>query len=117
VDQPRIDHVVVIEDQRHLIGKRLELVEESRHHALTRNLSWGLQERKDPLSDTHTGALQSGHHVAPEPNRVAIVGIQGEPCNGPRHPVRPVGEQSGLAETSRRAHEGQFPDHRLVEGF
>jgi hypothetical protein len=117
VDRLRLHRVVVVQDQRELLGRGHELVDQGGHNALARLDISGTEQRKHALADASEGTIQRDNRVPPKPDRVVVLWIQRQPRDGPSRSCGPVGEQAGLAETGGRAHEGDLPGHPLVESL
>src|SRR5262245_5439715 len=66
-------------------------------------------------ADTAAGAVECNHDVPPEPHRVVVLGVQRQPRDWPPRAPHPVGEQGGLAEAGRRAHQDHIPGEPGVE--
>ena len=60
-------------------------------------------------AELRAGPLQSGHDVQPQPGRVIIATVKGDPGKWPvlDHAGRPLSHRNGLTETCRRVHQHQ----------
>jgi hypothetical protein len=76
------DHVVVVQDQRQLVGLGLELVDQRGDQAMARQRRWSGQEAKELLAETFAGAVQGRDHIPPEAGRVVVVEVQRQPGTG-----------------------------------
>jgi hypothetical protein len=117
VDRQRLHQVVVVEDQRELVRRGPERVDQGSHDAPARHHPWGTQERDHLLAEAFAGAVKGNDHVPPEPHRVVVVGVQRQPRDALPGASGPVGEQGGLAEARGRAHENHVPGHPRVESL
>jgi hypothetical protein len=65
-------------DQQHLIpaGLGSELVDQGRHKPLKQTRGRRPEQRAQPLGDPRLCLIQRSDHVAPEPGRVVVAGIQ-----------------------------------------
>ena len=90
----RVDQVVVVDDQRHVVGCRGELVDQRRHGRGERRRRGAGDQRTDPLGDPGPHPVQRGGDVAPEPHRVVVARVQRQPGDRPpvgAAPSRPAG--------------------------
>jgi hypothetical protein len=115
MDHRFLDHVVVVENQRHLVGRGLEPVDQGGHHALARGTAGRTQTWKQVLAEAFDDPVQRRDHIAPEAARVVVVGVQRQPGHRHGRAGGPVGQQGRLAETGRRAHQHQRPAHPLIQ--
>jgi len=115
VDRPRIQQVVVVDHQRKLRARRLQLAEQGGHHPLAGQATRSGQLRQHLLGEAAARAVQRRDHIPPEACRVVVQGVQRQPGNREVRAGGPVGQQSGLAEAGGRAHQDQLPGHALVE--
>jgi hypothetical protein len=115
VDRPRLQHVVVVQDQHELLRGGLELVDQGGHDALARDATRAAEEGKHALAHAADGTIERDDHVSPEPDRVVVPCIQRQPGDGPPRGCGPVSEQGGLAEAGGRAHKDHLPGHPLIE--
>jgi hypothetical protein len=116
VDRWRLDQVVVVQDQHHLLGLGDQLVDQHGHHRLGRRLA-ALEQGLDPLTDPGPHSVQGGGDIAPEPRRVAVADIRRQP--GHRLPAapNPIAKQAGLAEAGRRTDQGEGTGRPLAEAL
>jgi hypothetical protein len=117
VDRLGLDEVVVVQHQRGLLGPGGQLVDDGGHHRLQRGRLGPAQQRGEPLTDRDPRPVQRGGDVAPEPHRVVVAGVQGQPRDRAPGMAGPVAEQAGLAEAGRRTDQRQLPRHPAVEPF
>ena len=104
VDRPRLDQMVVIEDE-HRVGFQVgELVEQGGQDRLDARRLRGAEQGQGSLPRARLEPVDRRNEVAPEPRRVVVCGIQGEPGNRPtaRQVRGPHAQQSSLAEAGRR---------------
>jgi hypothetical protein len=102
----RLDEVIVVQDQHHVVVDGSEVVEEGGEHRLDGQGLRILQELECRGSHRRSKAPQPGDDVGPEVRRVVVTSVQGEPGRGGRLPAlraagQPFGEKSGLAEACR----------------
>jgi hypothetical protein len=117
VDRPRPHQVVVVQHQRELIGRGLEVVDQRGHDALARHHPRRSQERQQVLPKASANTIERDDHIPPEPHRIVVFGVQRQPRHRPPRAGGPAGHQGGLAEAGGRAHKEQLPGHPLVEPF
>jgi hypothetical protein len=115
VDRPSFDHVVVVQDQRELLGRDLELVHQDGHHDPAQQDAGGIQQRQHVLAGAAAYAIKRRDHVPPEPHRVIVFGAQRQPRDRPPRGCGPAGQEGGLAEPRGCAHQDHLPGHPLVE--
>jgi hypothetical protein len=113
VCRPGVNQVVIIEDQQHLIRARIggQLVDQGRHQPLKRTGG----RRAHPPGQSGPGPVQRGHHVTPEPGRVAVAAIQAQPRHRPPATTGPVGQQRRFAGSRRGAHQHPAPSQALAQ--
>jgi hypothetical protein len=104
-----VDQVVVVQDQQHLARLGGELVDQGRDQPLKRRRGGRAEQRGDLLGDPRARPVQRGDHMPPEPRRVVVAAVQRQPGHRPPAAAGPVGQQAGLAEPRRRAHQQQPP--------
>lgn len=117
VDRPRLNHVVVVEDQRELAGRGLELVDQDSHDPLARDDAGRSQEWKHVLGVTPSCTIERNDNVTPEPHRIVVIGIQRQPRHRALRTCGPVGDQGRLAEAGGSAHQDHLPGHPRVESL
>jgi hypothetical protein len=112
-----VDQVVVVQHQQRLAVVRLagQLVDQGGDQPLERRRRRRPEQRDQPLGQAWSGLVQGGDHVAPEPGRVAVAGVQRQPGHRPPVLAGPVGQQDGLAEPGRGADQHQSPRQRLLQ--
>ncbi len=96
-------------------GLGSELVDQGRHKPLKRTRSWRPEQRAQPLGDPGLCLIQRSDHVAPEPGRVVVAGIQAQPRHRPPATAGPVGQQRRFAESRRSADQHSSPRQPLAE--
>ena len=111
----RLDQVVVVQDQHHLVGSSGQLVDQRRHQPLERRRCRRAEQRGDPLGDPRPHPLQRGDHMPPEPRRVVVGFVQRQPPNRPPAAPGPVGQQGCLSKARRGADQGKGPRQSLAE--
>jgi hypothetical protein len=116
VDRPRLDQVVIVEDQRERLRPGLELVGEGGHHDLAADHAGRCQKWKYLLGEAAARTVERADHT-PEPDRVVVLRIEREPCDRPVCARGPVGQEARLAEAGRCAHHDQLLGHALVEAI
>jgi hypothetical protein len=108
--------VVVVQHQHDLLGHPGQLIDQGRHHRLERDgLQAITQQRADLPGDPRAYLIQRGGGMPPEPGRVVVALVQRQPGDRPLAAPGPVGQQGGLAEAGRGAHQGQLDPVRLGE--
>ena len=110
-DRWAVDEVVVVEDQRHLVGQHAELVEELRQHLLG-GLATRLEQGEDSGADAGHDAVQRGDDVRPERGCGTRRLSRGTPTPRARRHAwcrQPGAEERGLAEACRRRDQDQAP--------
>jgi hypothetical protein len=107
VDRRRLDQVVVVQHQHVRIRPGGQLVDQRGHYRLERPRR-RVQQCGDTLPDPGVHLVQGGGDVAPEPRRVVVAFVQRQPGDRSRAVVGPVGQQGGLAEPGRGAHQGEL---------
>ena len=117
VHRPGVNQVVVVQDQQHLIPTRLdgEPVDQGRHKPLKRTRGRRPEHRVQPLGDPGLRLIQRSDHVAPEPGRVVVAGIQAQPRHRPPATAGPIGQQRRFAESRRSANQHSSPRQPLAE--
>ncbi len=100
--------MVVVQHQHDLLGHPGQLVDQRGDHRLEGGRLQALQERGDLLGDPRAQRVQGGGDMAPEPRRVVVGVVQRQPGNRSGIVSGPVGQQGGLAEAGRGAHQGQL---------
>ena len=82
--------MVVVEHQDRVGLRCRQLVQEGRQRHLDGRWLGVSQERERVLTDVRQRSAQRCHHVPPEPGRVVVRGVQGEPRGdrAARHPMR-----------------------------
>ena len=117
VDRRRLDQVVVVDHQHELVagGPGGELVDQGRHQPLGRGRVRAAQQPDDLLGHPRAHPLQGRGHVAPEPDRVVIAGIQRQPGHRPAAGPGPVGQQARLAAPGRGTDQQEPAGQALVQ--
>ncbi len=112
-----IDQVVVVQNQQHHIvgGLGSQLVDQRRHQPRKRPRCRRPQQRPGPLGDPRVHPVQRRHRVPPKPCRVIVSSVQRQPRHRMGAGPRPVGQQGGLPEPGRRAHQDQPPRQPLIQ--
>ena len=105
MDRPRVDQVVVVQDQRQLLRSGLELVDQGGHHDPARHDAGATQQRQHVLAEAAGHAIKRRDHIPPEPHRVVVLRVQRQPRDRPPRVGGPAGQQGGLAEPRGRAHQ------------
>jgi hypothetical protein len=111
VDRRRLDQVVVVQHQHHLLARVGQIVDQGGHHRLERGGLHVLEQRGDASGDPRVRAIQRGTDVPPEPHRVIVASVERQPADGPLAAPGPVGHQARLAEAGRGAQQDQVPPH------
>ena len=105
----RTDQVVVVEDQQHVrqvwLGRDI-VDQRADQRVVTRRRRWASQ-RPQPPGNARTRQVESGQHVAPEPYRVVVSLIEGQPGDRPGHVPGTLRQENRLAVTRRRGHQHQ----------
>ena len=99
----RLDHVVVVDHQRHVLGRRGELVHQRGDGGRERGGRRAGHDRTDAVGHAGAHAVERGRDVAPEPHRVVVARVERQPRHRPPVGVRPIGQQARLAEPRRPA--------------
>ena len=117
VHRASVDQVVVVQDQQHLIPARLDgqLVDQGRHKPVKRTRGRRPEQRAQVPGDPGPGPVQRSDHVAPEPGRVVVAGVQAQPRHRPPAAAGPVGQQRRFAESRRSANQHPPPRQALAE--
>lgn len=96
MDRPRLDQVVVVEDEREhlrrgleLVG--LELVGEGGRQDLAPYDAGRRQKWQHMLGEAGARTVEGADHVVPKPDRVVVVRIEREPRDRPPCAGGPVG--------------------------
>ncbi len=109
VDVPRLDHVVVVEDQHEVVLDGLELVEQGGEDLVDRRLR-GLQQGERSRADPGDGRPHGAQQVRPECRRIVVPLVEGQPGDEPAlGPGRrqPLHDERGLAEPGGRGHQDE----------
>jgi hypothetical protein len=109
----RLDEVVVVDHQHHVVGGRGELVHQRGDDARERRARRAGHERADPLGEARAHAIEGGDDVAPVAHRVVVAGVERQPGHGPVVGPGPGGQEARLAETGGPAHQHQLAGARL----
>jgi hypothetical protein len=112
VHRRRLDQVVVVQDQHGLLVARGQLVDQRGQQRRAGRAAGLRKQGARARPDAGLDPVQGRDHVAPEAHRVVVVGVQGQPRHRPAAAGSPVGQQCGLAEARRRAHQRQVAPHR-----
>ena len=109
MDRRRLDELVVIQQERDLLGPGDQLVDEGGHDRLQRRRLGPAEQWGEPLANGDPRPVQGRGDIPPEPHRIVVAGVQRQP--GDRLPglARPVAEQARLPEPRRGADQGQLP--------
>ncbi len=111
-----LDQLVVVQDQQHLLtGLGGQLVDQRGHQPLKRGWRRRAEQRGDPLGHARAHLVNGGGDMPPAPGRVVVAGVQRQPGDRPAAGPGPVGQQGGLAEPGRRAHQQQPPRQPLLQ--
>ena len=98
--------MAVIQHENHGRVARDELVDEGRHDVAldirTRGIEAPQYGRAGP-----DGLSGSEDDIAPEPLRIIIAGVNGDPAGGDRVPAQPVADQRALAPPRRGLDQGE----------
>jgi hypothetical protein len=85
--------VQVVDHQRERLLEPLELIQEALYHHCAREA----RHRADPLDDLVAGRIsECVDHVKPEPLRVTLAALDGDPPDGLSDPRGPRPQQHGL---------------------
>jgi hypothetical protein len=119
VHRPRVDEVVVVQDQRHVALDRQErqLVDHEGRQRLRRQLLRADGQRGGLLPQAGSDPVERPRDGAPEPRRVVVAAVQRQPGDRPAAAPGPVAEQGGLAEPGRGAHHREPTPHPPGEAF
>ena len=101
VDRRRLDDVVVVEDEHHVVGEHAEVVEEGRQDARDRPAR--PPAGPAPRADARGGAVEGGEHVRPERRRRSL-----SPASRDSHATRGPGSLPA-APASQAASSVVFP--------
>ena len=118
VDRLRVDQVVVIEDQHHLILSGLrggQFVDQRRHQTIGGGRHERAQQRTGQLANPGACLAHRRYRVAPEPRRIVVRGVQRQPGHRPPATPGPVGQQDSLAGPSRGADQDQPSRQPLLQ--
>ena len=110
LDLARLDEVVVVEQQHHLVRQGVEVVEQRGEDHLDRRRLGRLQERERIVTDAGPGRPERRDHVRPEHCGIVVALVEREPRHGiaiSRSRGQPFGQQRRLAEPGRGRHERQ----------
>jgi hypothetical protein len=94
-DPPRLGCELVDDHGPHRVQRRRRTVQRPRH----------------PLADAGLHAIQRLGHIAPEPDRVVVAGVQRQPGHRRIEAPGPVRQQGRLAEPGRGGDQGQLACH------
>jgi len=108
VDRWRLDELVVVQQERDLLGPGDQLVDEGGHDRLQRGRLGPAEQRGDPLANVDPRPVQRRDDIPPEPHRIVVSGIQRQPGDRPPGMARPVAEQARLPEPRRGADQRQL---------
>ena len=117
VHRPRVDQVVVVQDQHHFVapGSGGELIDQGRHRPLEGWRCGWTKQGAGQLGDAGLDAVKGRDGVAPEARRVVVASVERYPGRRPLAGLAPVGEQGRLPEPRRGADEDERPLQPLVE--
>ena len=108
VHRPCLDHVVVVKHEHDLPGRPRQVVEQRRKRHIDRKGRRIVHKVQQLGTNARLDPLQRGNQVPQQTRKVVVSVVQrqpGDPRRGltTRAVPDPVGDQSGLAEASRRA--------------
>jgi hypothetical protein len=118
MNRMRVDQVVVIEDQQHLIRSGLgggQFVDQRRHQPIGRGLCERAQQRTGQLANPGACLAHRRDRVAPKPRRIVVGSVQRQPGRQPPAAPGPVGQQDSLARPSRGADQDQPSRQPLLQ--
>jgi hypothetical protein len=113
----RLDHVIVIQDQPHLTVAWLagQLVDDAADQTLEGRWRRRAEQWGDPFGEPGPRPVQRCGHVPPQPGRVVVARVQGQPrCRVAAAPG-PVGQQDRLPEASGPADQHHPAGQPLVQ--
>ena len=102
------NHVVVIEDERHLVGQGSKAIDPDGQDGFYGWRLWGgrsLQERQGRRLAALMDARDGGEHVGPEACEIIIVLLQREPGRSKSSVLKPGREEGRLAKAGRGSDE------------
>jgi hypothetical protein len=113
----RVDQVVVVEHQQRIRQVRIghDIVDQRADQRVVGRRCRGARQRAQPLGHARAYRIQGGQHVPPEPHRVVVAPVEGQPGDGLSHAPDPLRQQDRLAVTRRGGHQHQPAAQPLVE--
>ena len=109
LDVARVDQVIVVEHQHHVVADGAEVVEQRGEYRLHLRLR-RLQQRECARADPGRRPLQRGDQVGPEQRGIVVALVEREPGRGPsvgRRGRQPLRQQRRLAEPGGSRHQRQ----------
>jgi hypothetical protein len=101
------DDVIIVQDQGGIKGQLRQVVDQQGDGRLPGWTGRGIQNWRHGCSDAWLQTLQSGRHIGPEPHRVIIAAVQGQPGCGKTPLCDPFRHGSGLAEAGGSGDQGE----------
>ncbi len=106
MNPPGLDDVIVIQDQDQRVGESGDIVYQADHGGFSGAQLGGADDVAGFVAHLVAHGLNRGDEVGPEPDRVVVALVEGEPGRCMTGLGQPAGDQGGFSESRRGRDEG-----------